>query len=185
MFKSQFKSRRRTTVTTDQDIINPTSVVQLDAPRFENGKALLIAGLRRRYISKTMESVRVQWQRFAPHIGNVPGQVGRAAYGLCFNTTSPGIDYLSGVEVLSCANLPGEFSCISIPAQRYASFLHREHVSRVWDTCDAIGKQWFPASGHELARASGDAPDFFERYTEAFDPRTGMGGIEVWIPIKS
>jgi AraC family transcriptional regulator len=27
-------------------------------------------------------------------------------------------------------------------------------------------------------------PDFFERYGEEFDPQTGMGGIEVWIPIK-
>ena len=27
-------------------------------------------------------------------------------------------------------------------------------------------------------------PAFFERYGEAFDPQTGTGGIEVWLPIK-
>jgi AraC family transcriptional regulator len=44
--------------------------------------------------------------------------------------------------------------------------------------------EWLPTSGYEAATSPG-APDFFERYTEEFDPRTGMGGIEVWIPIKA
>ncbi|SRR5258708_7948158 len=166
--------------------VNPTSVAQLEAPRIENGKPLLIAGLRYHYTSETMGKVPAQWQRFAPYIGKIPGQVGHAAYGLSFlHTGSPGIEYLSGVEVSNCAGLASEFSCASIPAQRYAVFLHRDHVSKVWHTCDAIGKQWFPGSGYELAPPAAGAPDFFERYTEAFDPRTGMGGIEVWIPIKS
>ena len=168
-----------------QNRIDQTSVAQLEAPRFENGNALLIAGLRNHYTSETMNNIPAQWQRFAPHIGRVPGQVGHMVYGLNFlGKGSPGIDYLSGVEVASCAGLPAEFSCVSIPAQRYAVFLHHGHVSKVNETCDAIGKQWFPGSGHQLAHPTADAPDFFERYTEAFNPRTGMGGIEVWIPIK-
>jgi AraC family transcriptional regulator len=28
-----------------------------------------------------------------------------------------------------------------------------------------------------------DAPDF-ERYGESFNPATGMGGFEIWVPIK-
>ena len=28
-----------------------------------------------------------------------------------------------------------------------------------------------------------DAPDF-ERYGEEFDARTGMGGVEIWLPVK-
>jgi hypothetical protein len=32
----------------------------------------------------------------------------------------------------------------------------------------------------EAAKEPG-APDFFERYTEEFDPRTGMGGMEVCV----
>jgi AraC family transcriptional regulator len=27
-----------------------------------------------------------------------------------------------------------------------------------------------------------DAPDF-ERYDADFDPRTGMGGVEIWVPL--
>jgi AraC family transcriptional regulator len=29
-----------------------------------------------------------------------------------------------------------------------------------------------------------DAP-MFERYDETFDPRTGLGGVELWVPIKA
>ena len=44
---------------------------------------------------------------------------------------------------------------------------------------NTIRSKWLPDSGHEAA----DAPDF-ERYGERFDPATGEGGCEIWIPIK-
>jgi AraC family transcriptional regulator len=156
----------------------------LEAPRMENGKALRIAGLRAHYTSETMKSIPELWLRFGPHIGNVPGQVGRVAYGLCFNALSPdGIDYLVGVEVSGSSALSGEFSVATIPAQKYAVFSHREHVSKLQETLDAIDK-WLPGSGLEVACGAAEAPNFFERYSEEFDPRTAMGGMEVWVPIK-
>jgi AraC family transcriptional regulator len=30
----------------------------------------------------------------------------------------------------------------------------------------------------------GNMPDMFERYDDRFDPYTGMGLTEIWIPIK-
>jgi hypothetical protein len=51
----------------NQAALQKSPAVQLEAPRMENSKALPIAGLR----STTL--------RFAPHIGNVPGQVGMVA----------------------------------------------------------------------------------------------------------
>ncbi len=156
--------------------------LQLEAPRFENGKALVIAGFRSRYKTETMNSIPAQWERFAPYIGKIPGQVGHAAYGACW-TFAGGIDYLTGVEVSSSSRLPGDFSVITIPAQKYAVFPHREHVSELRETLDAIDK-WLPGSGLEVAYGFAETPSFYERYSEEFDPRTGMGGMEVWIPIK-
>lgn len=162
------------------------SGIKLETPRFENGKAFPVAGFRRSYTAETMNQIPDQWKEFIPYIGKVPGQVGNVTYGLSFiGRGSVGLSYLSGVEVSSCENLPEEFNCVSIPEQKYAVFQHREHVSKLWETCNAIQTQWFPESGHEPARPTGDAPDFFERYTESFDPKTGIGGIEVWVPIKS
>ena len=168
-----------------QATMKKSPAAQLEGPRFLDGKALRIAGLREHYTLETMRNIPELWQRFAPHIGNIPGQVGRVAYGLCFNALSPdGIDYLAGVEVSGSSDLPSEFSVANIPAQKYTVFSHREHVSKLYETLDAIDK-WLPGSGLEAACGFAETPSFFERYSEEFDPRTGMGGMEVWIPIKS
>jgi AraC family transcriptional regulator len=163
---------------------------QLEPPRFENGKPLLIAGLRSHYAAAPWQGVLAQWQRFqsicstltGSHLDRIPGQVGRTTYGLCFLLPN-GVDYLSGVEVSGSSSLPDEFRSVSIPAQRYVVFPHREHVSKLHNTCEMVSK-WLPTSAHEVAKGAG-APDFFERYGENFDPRAGTGDIEVWIPIKA
>jgi AraC family transcriptional regulator len=168
-----------------QATLKKSTEVQLEAPRFETGKALLIAGLRQHYTSETMKNIPELWQRFGPNIGNISGQMGRVAYGLCFNAlSSAGVEYLVGVEVSGSSDLPGDFSVATIPAQKYAVFPHREHVSKMYQTLDAIDK-WFPGSGLEAANGTAEAPNFFERYSEEFDPGTGMGGMEVWVPIKA
>jgi len=160
--------------------------IPLEPPRMESGKPLLIAGLRRGYTGATMNDIPTQWQQFGAHIGKIQGQVGRAVYGLCLRSPggAAGIDYLTGVEVTSSADVPAGLVSVQVPAQRYAVFTHREHISRLRETLDAIWSKWAPESGLEVARAAGDVPEFFERYTESFDPRTGMGGVELWIPLK-
>ena len=158
-----------------------SSARQVEAPRVENSRPLLIAGLRSQFADEPWKGTPELWQRFAPYLGKILGQVGRTAYGLCFLLLN-GVDYLAGVEVSGSSGLPSDFTPVNIPAQRYLVFPHREHVSKLHITCDMIS-EWLPTSGHEAAKTPG-APDFFERYTEEFDPRTGMGGIEVWIPIK-
>jgi len=166
-----------------QTKMDVTSLVQPE-PRLENGKPLLIAGLRGHLTSANWEGIPAQWQRFGSYLGKIPGEVGRAAYGLCFQVPN-GIDYLSGVEVSGGSGLPSEFSLVSIPAQKYVIFPHHEHVSKLRSTLDTIWDKWLPASGHEFAHPAVGAPGFFERYGEGFDPRTGMGDIEVWIPIRA
>ena len=156
-----------------------------EKPRIEMGKAMLIAGLRSHYTAETMKDIAKQWQRFAAYLGKVPGQVGSVTYGLCLETSGlNGIDYISGVEVSKSSSLPPEFSTLSIPAQTYAIFLHRGHVSNLRETIDVIWKERLPESGHQHARGGG-SPAFFERYTQSFDPEAGMGDVEVWIPVRS
>jgi AraC family transcriptional regulator len=157
--------------------------VRTSAPpvRFENGKVLLLAGIVQRYTCETSAGIPLQWQRFTPHIGNVPGQIGRAAFGVRWNGDEEGnFEYLCGIEVSGFSRLPAELAHVRIPAQKYAVFSHREHISTIRSTWVTIWNTWLPDSGHELA----DAPDF-ERYGQEFDPRTGTGGFEIWVPIKA
>ena len=122
-----------------------------------------------------------QWQRFLPSFGHIPGQFGHVAYGVRSNFDEQGnFDYLCGVEVPDFSRLPSETSRLRIPAQRYAVFSHREHISTIRRTWHTIWTRWLPESGHEPL----DAPDF-ERYGENFDSRAGIGDVEIWIPLKS
>jgi AraC family transcriptional regulator len=168
-------------MTTTQLQSNETQSERLESPRFEYGRPMLIAGLRGQFRSDTMKEIGTQWERFIPHIGKIPAQIGRVAYGVCFLSAS-GVDYLSGVEVSSSSGLPADFSIATVPAQRYAVFAHHGHVSTLGQTCDAIEREWLPNSGYLGSKAAA-APNFFERYGESFNPRTGLGDIEVWVAI--
>jgi AraC family transcriptional regulator len=158
-----------------------TPVANLEPPRFETGKPLLIAGLGARYNCETSAGIPAQWQRFVPHIGHIPGQVGRVAYGVRCNADDAGnMDYICGVEVADFSDVPPDMSRVRIPAQKYAVFTHRDHVSTIRRTWSTIWNYWLPNSGHEVAAA----PDF-ERYGESFDPQRGTGGLEIWLPLKA
>ncbi len=153
--------------------------VRLEPSRIETGRPLLIAGLRGYYTAEIMTGIVAQWRR--------SGRVRRIHYGVCFNrlTGADGFDYLSGFEVPSFSGVPDHWSRVSIPARKYLVFPHRDHVSWLRHTIDAIRREWLPGSGQELAHTAAGAPDLLERYGEQFDPRTGTGDMEVWVPIKA
>ena len=162
-------------------VMDSTVIDNLQAPRFETGKPLLVAGLGERY---TWESggpaIPGQWQRFHQSVQNIPGRIWQVTYGVCCNGDDAGnFDYIAGVEVSDFSDLPREFSRVRIPQQRYAVFTHRDHISTIRRTINTIWNHWLPASGLKAA----GAPNF-ERYDENFDPRTGNGGLEIWIPVK-
>lgn len=155
--------------------------IELGPPRFEQGKPLLIAGLKERYGMGKNEGIPLQWQRFASYIGKINGQIGRQAYGVCGNSDeTEQFDYLSGVEVSSLANLPAELSGVAISEQRYAAFSHRGGISAISSTICAIWSKWLPESGYQVA----DSP-FFEKYPEKFNPDKDLTGVEIWLPVKS
>jgi len=83
-----------------------------------------------------------------------------------------------GVEVASVADLPAELSVVRIPAHEYLVFRHRGHISGIHATWQAIMGHWLPDAGIH----PDDAPNF-ERYAEDFNGDTGLGGVEIWIPV--
>ncbi len=153
----------------------------LEPARFEDGRALLVAGLGARYDWESSKGIPAQWQRFNACADQLPGQVGQVAYGVSCNSDGAGnFDYICGVEVADFDELPADFARLRIAPQRYAVFAHRDHISTIRRTVNTIWNKWLPGSGYEMA----DAPDF-ERYDKDFDPETGDGGLEIWVPIKT
>ena len=162
-------------------VMDSTVIDNLQAPRFETGKAMLVAGVGERCTHENGGAgIPNQWQRFHQKVGDIPDRVGQVAYGVCCNGDDSGnFDYIAGVEVSDFSDLPREFSRVRIPEQRYAVFTHRDHISSIRRTVNTIWNHWLPASGLNAA----DAPSF-ERYDENFDPLTGNGGLEIWVPVK-
>src|ERR1700704_1344332 len=161
-------------------VMDSTVIDNLQAPRFETGKPLLIAGLGERYTWESGAAIPGQWQRFNQSVANFSGRIGEVAYGVCCNGDDSGnYDYIAGVEVKDFSDLPREFSRVRIPEQRYAVFSHGDHISTIRRTVNTIWNHWLPASGLKAA----DAPNF-ERYDENFDPLTRNGGLEIWIPVR-
>ena len=76
------------------------------------------------------------------------------------------------------SGIPSEWRRLRIPEQTYAVFSQHDHISTIRATWNTIWNRWLPDSGFDRA----DAPDF-ERYGENFNPATGTGGFEIWIPV--
>src|SRR5262249_28681154 len=113
--------------------------------------------------------------------GQVPGQVGKTAYGVVYNFDSDSnFDYLCGVEVRGSAPLPNGFQSLQIPSQKYVVFRHAGHIAGIRATLAAIWSKWFPESGYQAAKGPA-----LERYGPEFNPATGLGGFEIWIPIQA
>ena len=149
--------------------------------RFENAKALLIAGLGAYYTRQTRSNIPQHWQRLASGLGQIPGRVGLTTYGVSWNQSRDcEFEYLAGVEVDDVKSLPAYFDHVCIPQGRYAVFAHREHVASIVETFDAIWNLWLPSSQFRVAKAP-----CFERYDQRFDPQTGTGGFEIWLPLEA
>jgi AraC family transcriptional regulator len=161
--------------------MNENLLTNLEPPRIESGRTLLIAGMGGRYNSETSAGIPAKWQRFVPHLGHIPGQIGRVAYGVICNSDDAGnMEYISGVEVTDFAKVPKEWSRIRIPEQRYIVFSHRDHISSIRQVWFTIWNMSLLESGHKPA----EGPEF-ERYGEEFESSSGTGGFEIWIPITN
>jgi AraC family transcriptional regulator len=159
-------------------------------PRFVNRRSLKLAGMSEHYAVQDADAFAKQWQRFIPLIGKIPGQAGPETYGVVLGSFggAEGFEYITGVEVSSFEKVPPSLRRLTVPAQRYAVFVHEGHVSGIRDTMYSIRKEWLPKMAvpgrSDTGKRDGDQPDFFERYGKEFDPKTATGRIELWVPLK-
>jgi AraC family transcriptional regulator len=155
-------------------------------PRIEARGRLRLAGLRGQFRGGvTHEGIANLWQRFAPQLSRMSGRHGDEAFGLCLDCT--GADtfaYVCAVPVRDFSRVPGDWTRLELPPRTYAVFAHHGHVSTLRRTVQSIFGEWLPRAGRELASIGEAEPDFFECYGREFDPSTGVGGIEIWLPIR-
>jgi AraC family transcriptional regulator len=152
-------------------------------PRIETRGALTIAGSQRNYTSANMHEIKAQWQ--ALPFDKIPSQVGRAGYAVISRTNGQtGFEYLAGVQVSSSAGLAAGLVTTQLPARTWAVFPHMQNVSQLKNTITEIFHVWLPDSGRTIDHPTPDSPDLIEYYAEDFDPQTGTGTMEIWVPVK-
>jgi AraC family transcriptional regulator len=161
--------------------MNKATTTALATPRIAAQDAMLIFGPSQRCTHAGNPNIPSQWNSFLPHLGHIDGQIGDAAYGVIYNSDDgEGYDYLCGVAVERFPSVPPEFTRLRLPLQTYAVFEHHDHVSAIAGTWTAIWEHGLADAGHQAS----DGPAF-ERYGPQFDGRTGLGGFEIWVPVKA
>jgi AraC family transcriptional regulator len=151
----------------------------LEPPRFEEQGILRVVGLTESCSFGAVIKIPAQWQRFMAYYAAIPAKLDRIPLGLTEAADDDGrFDYTCGVEVSHFGESPKELFKIEIAPRSYAVFEHRGHVSTLPDTYSAIWNDALPSLGRTLA----DAP-FLERPNPEFDPRTGEGGLTLWVPL--
>ena len=153
----------------------------LQPVRYEQGRPMLFAGLRRKHTFAGMShDIPRQWEDFQ-NLGVLPGQVGTTAYGAICDGDPPSqtMEYMCAVEVQSFDGLPKELGRMRVPAVRYAVFLHEGNVASIQSTWRQIFERWLPSSGMRSA----NTPDF-EVYDERFAGESGEGGVELWLGVQ-
>ena len=150
----------------------------VDVPEHQTRErgAFRVVGLSAECTFENTSAIPPLWQSFNAREDEVDGAVPGVAFGVCCNVDDAGrFRYVAGVEATRKTD---GMDFVDIPASRYAVFTHSGHISDLPKTVYTIWNKCLPDAGIEPAKS----PDF-ERYDRRFNPETGNGEVEIWVPI--
>jgi AraC family transcriptional regulator len=152
-------------------------------PRIVRRSAFQVIGMAGRFTPATNSRIPELWARFVSRIPDVPQRRGAHTLGLCLDAAPDAADevgftYVAGVEVERLERVPDGMMALTVPANTYAVFTHSGHIARLPDTVRQVWGHWLPASSYRHV----PAPDF-EWYDERWDPRSGEGDVDIYVPI--
>jgi AraC family transcriptional regulator len=146
-------------------------------PRFVTEGPLILVGLVERHALESVQAIPAQWGRFMERYGEIDDIAEDIPVGVSFSPDDEGaFDYGCAVIVRRAGAALKGLKRIDLPKQTYAVFDHDGHVSAIHNTYLAIWDRG--VDGYDFA----EAPSL-EKHKATFDTRTGMGGVEIWIPV--
>jgi AraC family transcriptional regulator len=188
-FKAQFdrtpEAVRKHGTTMELNMMKPASVPNTASakesiePRIEKLGALTVVGLSRQQNLANAQAIPGQWQQFMTRYEEIDNKAETIPVSVTTDMDGEGnFSYLTGVIVSSAGAPPKGLVAQSVPAQTYAVFTHSGHTSEIPKTYAGIWDQWVPQSGKVVSGGP-----CLEKHLPTFNPRTGLGGIEIWIPV--
>ena len=120
-------------------------------------------GLARKQSLSKMEAIPGQWQTFMEMYDQVSNKAEPIPLSVTTDMDADGnFTYLTGVQVFLVDSVPKGLVSQTVPAQTYAA---------IWD-------RWVPESGKVVSNGP-----WLEKHLPSFNPRTGLGGVAIWILI--
>jgi AraC family transcriptional regulator len=150
-------------------------------PRIVEKEPFHVVGLCLRFTPGTNNGIPELWSRFAPRMGEIAQRRGKHSYGICIpveGDEQASFDYVAGVEVEPGGPVPDGMIELTVTGKCFAVFTHRGHISRILETVKQVWGVWLPASSLRYQHH----PDF-ELYDDRFDPTSGDGEVDIYVPI--
>ena len=152
-------------------------IVDVPPPEMRHREAFRVVGLSAQCSFEDTSAIPGLWRLFNGREVDVQDAEAGAAYGVCCVTDEMGrFRYIAGVQARGRTD---GMDHVDVPEARYAVFNHLGHISDLPKTVYTIWNMSLPNLGLEPQKA----PDF-ERYDRRFDPFTGRGKVEIWIPVS-
>lgn len=163
----------------------PAPTEKLAPPRLVNREPMLLTGLREAMCENFADEIPQLWQKFGGMLELISHKVDHNCYGLCMKEAqdSPELYYMACCEVSDFVDLPAALSPVILPSHCYAVFQHTDSVIHISETIGEIFDHWLPHSDYELVQQSAHCLHHLEKYGEQFNPETGLGGVEIWVPV--
>ena len=166
-----------------ETLVRRQRLIQFLEPRIVRRPAFHVVGMAGRF-TPTSGRIPELWGRFAPRIYAVPRRRGQETFGVCLDAAPATVGeacftYLAAVEVETLAEVPDGMLAVTIPANTYAVVTHTGHISRLPDTVRHVWGRWLPASRYRHV----PAPDFELYDPERWDPGTGEGDVDLYVPV--
>ena len=149
-------------------------IIDIARPAIRDRDAFRVVGYALACRNMDISAIPGLWRRF--NAWEAENGQADTAYGVSYDHGTDGdFRYLAGMEMPA---LPEGLEAVEIPASRYAVFTHDGSIGDLPRTIYTIWNKALPDAG--LDPATG--PEF-EVYDSRFDPITGRGIVEVWIPL--
>jgi AraC family transcriptional regulator len=132
---------------------------------------LILAGVNQRYKVGPNAGMKLQWAKLMEDFGQIAGQVGTKAFGVCHDFGNGEMDYLAAAQVSDGGQVPGYLHVLHIPARKVAVIGHDGPLEKISETWAKIFETYLPSAKLEVAAG----PQF-----EVYDGDL----IEIHIPVK-
>ena len=154
-------------------------------PKIITREADMAIGMGGSFTQGDTEKISALWMKFVDRIPEIQNKKDYSL-GVCMSAhpkvpVKPGdtFVYVAAMPVSKVEHVPDGMVVCELPKSTYALFTHKGQISDIRHTVEYIWGTWIPESNYKLR----DTPDF-ELYDERFDPATGSGEVDIYVPIE-